>query len=197
MSLRVVFFAGVAMCSSLAAPQNLLVNPNFDLDPSNPSNGWTIVGTGTLTHVTGNGYPAPPCARVDTTGSESLGLEQCAPIAPGERLDFSGYSYTHNATSAAHNEIVVSFFASADCSGAVLDTAPTTGLSFPDWAYRWAEWVAPPPGASSARFELTAEANGFTMNISWDTVELAPSRILFKDGFESGDSAAWSGVVGE
>ena len=46
---------------------NLLINPEFDLDPA--TNGWTYVGTGTLSHNNSSGQPALPSARTDHTGT--------------------------------------------------------------------------------------------------------------------------------
>lgn len=178
-----------------SSAQNLLSNADFGLDPGLPGNGWAAVGTGLLTHVTLGGYPAPPSIRVETSGGEGMALQQCVSIDPSERLDFSAYSSTHSSSGASSNAVQVSFFAGPSCGGAALGTVATTGLAFPDWAYRWAPWVAPPVGAGSARLELVAEANGSTMNISWDTAFLGPSEIVFMDDFENGDTSAWSGVV--
>lgn len=36
----------LAAASAHAVAANLLQNPDFDLDPTNPANGWTATGTG-------------------------------------------------------------------------------------------------------------------------------------------------------
>ena len=45
------------------AAQNLLSNPDFDLDPTVPGNDWSTTGTGDLLWNQGKGDPSPPSAR--------------------------------------------------------------------------------------------------------------------------------------
>lgn len=197
MRLDVLLMAGVMLGSSLVSAQNLLVNPDFDLDPSDPGNGWVVVGTGRLTFDTGDGYPAAPSAYVDCAGDEYLYLQQCVAIPPGATIDFGAHSLTWFSSVPSHNRVAVSFFAGSDCGGTALGTEPTTGVSFPGggWAYRWAEDVVPPVGAGSARLDLIAEANSAQVTIVWDTIYLGNPAGVFFDGFESGDPGAWSAVV--
>lgn len=53
------------------AAQNLLVNPDFDLDPTVSGNGWSTTGTGTLSWNQATGEPSAPSARTSQNGQSS------------------------------------------------------------------------------------------------------------------------------
>ena len=170
----------------LYAVVNLLTNPDFVLDPTIPVNGWTAVGTGTLSHNLLEGDPALPSARADNVLSQSLTLQQCVGITGGTAYDFSARSFTHRSDGTSTNSVSVSFFSSADCTG-FLSNVPTSTLLFPSWALREAFGVVAPASANSARMELFADAGPDsldTMNISWDNVILGesaatPGRLVY------------------
>jgi hypothetical protein len=188
----------VLIAACLAHPvaaQNLVVNSGFDLDPTDPANGWATDGTGWLSHILWFGDPAPPSARTDCEGAEWLVLSQCVRVAAGESYEFSARSYTHHAITAATNSVSLSFFSDPDCSAGWLTTVATDHQSFPNWALRWSTDVIAPAGATAARIELNADAAGYLMNISWDDVVVTPTHAVFVDGFESGGTAAWSAAV--
>ncbi len=185
----------IVISSGSAEAQNLLTNPDFDLDPTNPANGWIVNGTGLLSHSLGTGDPAPPSARVDTTGPQWLDLHQCVEVDPGAAYDFWARSYTHTSYGSSSNSVSVSFFSTADCSSGLILNVPTEHNLFPNWSLRWSHEVVAPPGASSARIELAADGADAEMDISWDDVMLRVSPPLFADGFESGSTNGWSASV--
>jgi len=71
----------------------------------------------------------------------------------------------------------------------------TDSLSFPNWDWRWSYDVVAPPGAASARIELSADSGDAEMDISWDNVMMRPTPPFFADGFESGSTIGWSATV--
>jgi hypothetical protein len=157
----------------LAAPvvaQNLLVNPDFDLDPTLAGNGWVATGTGVLAWIQGDGDPSPPSARTTQQGAESMILCQCVRIVGGATYDFSARSYTHAAYVPGTNSVSLSVYPTLDCSGAPIENVLTDQETFPSWAFRERIGYVAPANARSARIELFSAANGETDDISWDSV---------------------------
>lgn len=155
-----------------AAAQNLLENPQFNLDPTVPGHGWTVSGTGTAAWVPGAGDPEPPSVRTTQSGAESMSLFQCVEIVGGLTYDFWTRSYTHSSIGAARNGVRLVIFAATGCSGAELEIVGTDTNAVPNWYQRLRLGYVAPPGAGSALFELYSEANGDNNDISWDDTML-------------------------
>lgn len=194
MNRRLLFVACTVLLASTAAAQNLLMNPGFDLDPTNPANGWTTEGNGVLSHYSGAGDPAPPSARAETTDPQWLTLQQCIGVVAGMKYQFSARSFTNRGTGSATNSVSLSFFSSIDCTSGLLSNVPTDNGTFPGWYYRWADDVVAPPGAVAARIELAADGAGGVMDILWDDVIVQPDIDLFEDDFETGAIGGWSAM---
>jgi hypothetical protein len=157
----------------LAAPvaaQNLVINPDFDLDPTIPANGWSTTGTGALVWHQATGDPNPPSARTTQNGSESMILFQCVPIVGEASYDFSARSYTFTSIGPATNSVSLSVFTTADCSGAAIENIATNQQSFPNFSLRERIGYVAPVTAQSGRIELLSNANGATNDIAWDNV---------------------------
>ena len=170
----------------LAAPvtaQNLLVNPDFDLDPTISGNGWSTTGTGTLSWNQAAGEPSAPSARTSQDGTELMVLSQCVPIVGGSSYDFSARSHTYTSISPARNGVSLSVFTTDDCSGAPIENVPTNQETFPtDFALRERNGYVVPANARSARIELLSDANGAINDITWDHVVLAGPAVAVEDG---------------
>lgn len=149
---------------------NLLENPDFDLDPTNPANGWTAEGTGSLIWNQTSGDPSPPSARTNQFAGESMILYQCVGIVGGTSYDFSARSFTHSSIGSGTNGVRMSVYSSNDCSGLALETVATNQTSFPNWALREQNGYIAPVDASSARIELYSAGNEDQNQISWDNV---------------------------
>ncbi len=162
------------------AAENLLVNPDFDLDPTVPGNGWSNIGTGSFLWIQTNGDPMPPSARTDQIGDESMVLFQCVSINGAMSLDFSARSYTHSSIGMASNGVFLSVFPTGDCSGDPIETVTTDQNSAPNWYFRERVGYISPANTLSARIELSSEANGTNNFISWDNVMLS-SQIVATD----------------
>jgi hypothetical protein len=170
--MRIYLIAFLVVFVTPVAAQNLLINPDFDLDPTNPANGWSVEGTGVFLWNQSDGQPSPPSARTNQFAGESMTLYQCVGIASSTNYDFSSRSFTHASIGTGTNGVRLSVYASNDCSGAALETAPTDQLSFPDWALRERNAYLAPPTANSARIELFSTGNSDSNQISWDNVML-------------------------
>ncbi len=182
---------------------NILANGHFDCDLTP----WTIAETipGAVTHstedvdassVSGSAEVFNPSA---TGQPESFSLSQCAPLAGGFAHDVE----TRLRLAAAPGDEVVlrrlcDFFGPADCTGASLGVAFDI-FQFGDTGGVWVgllDSFDPPPAAGSAlcTFEILALA-GESFDAFLDDVVVRPSTLIFFDGFESGDTSAWSGSV--
>ena len=170
--MRWLVFLTVTLLATSVAAENLLVNPDFDLDPTVPGNGWSTIGTGSFLWVQADGDPMPPAARTDQNGTESMILFQCVEVTGGMGLDFSARSFTHGSTGLSANGVSLSVFPTLDCSGPPIETIPTDQESFPDWYLRERFGYITPANTLSARIELSSDANGTINNISWDSVKL-------------------------
>jgi hypothetical protein len=172
--MRWMVMLAATLLAGSATAENLLFNPDFDLDPTVPGNGWSTIGTGAFTWGQAFGAPTPPSARTDQSDAESMILYQCVSITGGMTLDFSARSFTHGSIGSASNGVALSVYTTVDCSGDPIETVFTDQLSFPSWALRERFDYVTPTSTLSARIELLSEANGDISNISWDNVMVSP-----------------------
>jgi hypothetical protein len=180
--MRLIALLATMLLAAPAAAQNLLVNPDFDLDPTIAGNGWSKTGTGTLVWFETFGDPSPPCARSTQNGAESMILYQCVHIVGGATYDFSGRSFTHSSIGLAHNSVSLSVYATDDCSGAPIENVETNQNSFPNFSLRQRFGYVAPLNARSARIELLSDAGGTTDDISWDTIILTGPATAVESG---------------
>lgn len=185
--LRALFLPLLAFLSLPAPPslaQNLLVNPGFDRDLG----GWTIA-----TVISPNPSPLPGYveataawsssdaggnalsggvalhARADTMSFATTTLTQCAPVSEGMLVSFGGKFLTARQYMTAGAGVMVTFFSSADCSGASFGSAtagslpsvlgPTETNSGGLWLFAASQAIAS-TGARSVLFEIDARATG-------------------------------------
>ena len=169
-----VVLACTLTAAGVAGAQNLLVNPVFDLDPTNPANGWTILGDGTVEFNTSLGYPAAPSARLSATGAQAVRLEQCVAVDPDVVYGFSAVSHTEQANGNGANSISVQLFTSADCSSGDFESVTTSVETVPEptWVLRQGQTFLGAQQAHSALISLASIANGDTDVIDFDTVFL-------------------------
>jgi len=180
--MRLIALLATTLLAAPVAAQNLLTNPDFDLDPTVPGNGWSTTGTGALLLNQAIGDPSPPSARTNQSGTESMILFQCVAITEGASYDFSARSYTHSSTAPATNGVSLSVFATVDCSGAPIENIPTNQGSFPNFALRERVGYVTPVNARSARIELLSDANGAINHISWDNIMLGGPPVPVEAG---------------
>ncbi len=121
-------------------------------------------------------YDIPPAARFDVEARVRLAA------APGIFIGFSRRC---------------EFFSAPGCSGSL--GVQTSALALQDTAGTWltlANQVNRPAGAAAARCDFSFEtATGASFNGWLDATRFATTGGLFSDGFESGDTSAWSATV--
>lgn len=190
----------VVVGPTAAHGQNLVANPQFDSDVSE----WAADATASIewSPADAGGSPSSGSALVNNlsaTANDSSGAYQCVDgivaevfyrvasevMIPGGQVE----------TGFAH--LLVQWYSGPGCSG-FLDLAVTPGVSTttPDAWYAIHTFAVAPVSAQSARLRLSIWKNEDSgmLRAHFDNVEL--ERWIFVDGFESGDTSAWSGTVG-
>jgi hypothetical protein len=170
---RSLWWLMVAVAFPVSA-QNLLQNPNFDLDAS----GWTVSGSGTATW-SANGSPTRGAILLSATSTgPEVSVFQCVAISAPAVIDVGARSFTSSSFGdGSTNEMNVSLFSGTACSGAILGTISVASGTFdpPDnWFNRRALTQPLPAGTQSARVELKANAGTGQMIIYFDTVVFGP-----------------------
>lgn len=178
--------------------QNLVANAHFSSDLS----GW-LANTGSWTRVD-DGLSSPPgAARAVAAADGSAYLSQCANLASVPVS--AGYlAMARGKAESVANEVVLvfHFFEDALCSGTPLGTSflvmqnAQVGAweTFATNLFAPPLEVIPPADASSVGIFIAldpGDADPGDVSLA-DDIALVPSDILFTDGFETGDSAAWS-----
>lgn len=181
-----------------------LANGHFDcgLEDWVPMQG----GDSTITHapamdVDGAGISGS-AGFSDVVDGFGLTLGQCLPVAAGGGYEFSGSIFFADPEPGAVLQVLRSceYFADSACTGA--SVPPQVLIDQVNIGNTWLDLavgpVVVPKGFSSAICEITlrrqpeAAFDAFVDDLSLDLVQ---SPIIFADGFESGDTSAWSTAV--
>lgn len=196
----VTLSVGILVVAPVAWAQNLVFNPDFNTDVT----GWTPSTTGTIewSPLDAEGNPASGSALVtnrSTTAQDGTGPRQCIDgidagffyLLAADVLVPSGQSET------GYAELLVQWYDTPGCGGGLvgLNTTPGLSTSTPDAWYLDAGVFRAPTGTQSARLRLTvAKIEDYgTLQAHFDNVLLGLA--IFGDGFESGDTTAWSHTV--
>jgi hypothetical protein len=186
-----------------ADPLNLFANGHFDdcpvsLDP------WTTVatppnailpGTPGVDDVTAS--PLSASAHIAHSSDASSTLGQCVPVQGGLAYDLeASLRFNPPMGAVANFSQTCEFFSGALCSGASLGSASTFSL-IEDEGGAWIsslESVVTPTGSASALCDFGISKVGTDPNfdVYLDALFLGTEGDTFRDGFESGDTSAWS-----
>jgi uncharacterized repeat protein (TIGR01451 family) len=183
--------------------RNLFVNGQFDCDIDT----WVAVSTlpGELSHSSedvDDSLLSGSALTTNLSASTDFALGQCANgVLPTLAYSFAGQMRLD----AAPGELLTvtrtcEFFSLADCAGTSLGL--TSGVAFfTDTGGAWEPLessLLAPDGAASAlcSYDLRIPTGGsfdaYLDELTLSTADLAP---IFSDGFESGDTTAWSGTL--
>jgi len=181
--------------------RNAIEYPFFDF--STDLNNWTQTAGGPLDIVRdgidADGFAFSGSARLqNVSGTSNLSLEQCLLLPPTPPFLLSGEART---TAGLGSPVAVSgradYILGACATPTVLSTSltnPIVGDTGGAWKRFSAPLGAPPPGATAIRVRFAASSSpGDAFDARLDNLSLVPA--LFMDGFETGDSSAWSATV--
>jgi hypothetical protein len=178
--------------------QNLVMNPDFDTDVS----GWITESTATIdwNPLDADNDPSSGSAlvtNVSDTPGDSTGAHQCIEGVTGEAF----YHFSSDILlPGGHSEtgyagLFVQWNDEPGCSGYLgSEFSSDVSTATPDVWYRVTNIAQAPMGTESARLRLSVRKfeDFGTLEAHFDNVEF--EELIFVNGFESGDTSAWSGV---
>ena len=182
-----------------ADPENQLANGHFDCDLGN----WFLVSTDPLeiVHAPDDADGSADSGSVaveNLTQSTAFALGQCAPVVELADYRFEALVWMSTMPPGIGVTQGCSFFDAPLCLGGELGDF-VDGLLLADTGGAWAQLAGAftaPAGASSVLCSVDfVTACGATFEARVDQVRLLIAAGIFSDGFESGDTSAWSTVV--
>ncbi|MEM8962280.1 MAG: SdrD B-like domain-containing protein [Acidobacteriota bacterium] len=137
-------------------------------------------------------------AIANTAGSTVLQVSQCAAVDRVSSLSLSTQLQLSTPDTGITVIVGCEIYATNDCTGAVTTTSSTSVFQG-DTAGAWValtDSVGMPDGSQSALCSVafTTGLTGETFDARIDQVRLG-NDLIFTDGFESGDTSAWSSTV--
>lgn len=181
---------------------NLFTNGHLDCDLSGWSLSSATAGEVFWSDEDGDGADDSGSAGVTNLVpgiDTSFGLQQCARVSGGFAADLETLLRVDAAPAVTLGVVLgCEFFSTPACpSGGLEEVRPNFQVG--DTAGEWLllqTTVTPPPGALSALCELRlATASGASFDAFVDQARLSQA-VIFADGFESGDTAAWTSCLG-
>lgn len=180
-----------------AAAQNLVVNPNFDVDLS----GWTAAG-GVWSPLDLAGSPSSGSATWNNTNastSGSLYVTQCIEISGVfEGFYFGSWVFIPSGqTGTGIADLSLAFYSDTACSDYIDGFGGSAMAELDVWRHVNLEgWV--PTGAGSARIGALNQKYGVgEFQVHHDSVIFVRHTLMiFGDGFESADVSDWDSSIG-
>jgi hypothetical protein len=189
-------------------PRNLFINGHFDdcpltLDP------WSVTATPLNAVQTGSvgaddfaGSPLSASAQFVQVQPEASGLAQCVAVAGDALYELEGWlRYDAPSGALAIYEQSCEFFDVAGCSGTSVGEVSVASLledAGPAWDLSGFTFQTPSGAASALCSFVTGPLGGDPMfNLYIDGLFVGGSNAteIFSDGFESGNTSAWSSTV--
>ncbi len=190
----VLVFAVTVFLAPGVSAQNLLVNPDFDTDLA----GWD--GPGVWDPADAFGSPSSGSATWinDYTAGGSTFVRQCVELSPWiEGFDVAAHVFIPSGQpGSGYTYITVAFYSDPTCDTYIFAFGSQNAVAFDVWMLlNFTDWT--PNGAAGARIAVTNQktAPGDFQTFA-DSVYFAQNpEMVFGDGFESGDLAAWNVVA--
>ena len=189
-------FGLVLATAPWSAAQNLLVNPDFDTDVA----GWTTWGTDvSIVWNPEDAYGSPASGSGEVINSyvgsaSQLRAFQCVSVVGGALHQLRGKVLIPSGQPTIQGGLLGIWWYAEESCQAWISSAGSPLVVWPEDV--WIEIAAPlseaPIAAQSARISLEVFqlAPGGTVSVLYD--DLMFGEVLFADGFESGDTSAWS-----
>jgi len=181
------------------ASGQVVSNPEFDVDVT----GWNPFPQASIVWSPLDALGSPSSGsglvtNMSTTAMDATGVRQCLDGISGlaEYLISANALVPGGQSETGYTYLLVQWYDGISCSGTQLGFGFSPGVSNPtaDVWYRDWETVEAPAAAQSARLALMVYKHQDTgmLDAHFDNVEF--TEIIFVDGFELGDTLAWSSV---
>lgn len=195
----VVLGVGVAvlvLSPTSAAAQNLVINPDFDVDVTT---GWAGLGVWDLKDVNGSVASGSATWINNFTAGGAHYLVQCIETpAFFEGFDLSGWTWVASGQAATGESYLNAlFYSDPGCAG-FISSAVTPGFSgFDSWVHLALSGWSPPGFASVQIGVVNSKTQAGDFQVFHDAIYFSPNPdMIFGDGFETTDTSGWSAVSG-
>jgi hypothetical protein len=134
-----------------------------------------------------------------TADPEAVALDQCVDVVADTEIEIQArYQVATGPASQVAVSLECSFFTAPACGSAPLPDPPvsTQVTGTVDWQPLGLAATVPGGGASTRCTLMVQAVAGVTFEAWLDQAVLTGPALLFADGFESGDTSAWSAAVG-
>jgi hypothetical protein len=189
----------VVFPASFASGQNMLFNPNFDIDVV----GWSAVADATITWdpMDSDNDPGSGSAMVANVAnySTTMGANQCSTVLEGDQ-EFSLRTMIYipsGQSETGFGYVSIRFYELPNCQGNLLTSNFSTQVytTTPDQWLESSRVLMAPPNSQSALVWLSIHKDGNgPLDMAFDNVSLFPI-VIFADGFDDGDTSRWSNTV--
>jgi hypothetical protein len=202
---KTVFIIGsLVLAAGQVFAQNLLVNPGFD-DPDQLQ-GWTCTMTdGQATWSADDRLGSPDSGSMEhnvaaTSNNQTMRCHQCVPVS--ELWTFAAsarylWPDDNDVSQLGTTRLSFDFFSDASCTAYISSGDVAVGQPILDtWLHLRSNEAAAPAGAMSAMMYVYTWQNlaDEPVRARLDDLDFSTTTI-FLDGFESGDTTAWSNTI--
>ena len=193
----------VLIFTSPVFAQNLLVNPGFDIPDL--LTGWTCSTThGQAAWIANDRLGEPTSGSMEhfvIGGSNNLIVtcSQCVPVEALHAYTLSTWYYwpdDPDVTQEGTTRLSLIFYFNSDCISSTGVSSVTTGQhpSLETWYQLFTDEIPAPAGTTSALVTATTWQNfgDHWVRARLDDLDFSSPTVLFRDGFESGETGAWT-----
>lgn len=192
-------FLVAVFVTHFASGQVVVSNPGFDVDVI----GWNTFPEASIVWSPLDAHASPGSGsglvtNMSTTALDATGVRQCLDgvAGPAEYLIAANVLVPGGQSETGYTYLVVQWYDGLSCIGTELGSDFSPGVLNPTADVWYRDWgtVEAPSAAQSARLLLMVlkHQDIGTLDAHFDNVGFI--EIIFVDGFESGDTLAWSSV---
>lgn len=192
-------FLAAVFVTQFASGQVVVSNPGFDADVI----GWNAFAEASIVWSPLDALASPSSGsglvtNMSPTALDATGARQCLEGVTGlaDYLISANVLVPGGQSETGYTYLVVQWYDGLSCAGANLGFSLSPGVLNPTVDVWYRDWgtVEAPSAAQSARLLLMVlkHQDIGTLDAHYDNVEFI--EIIFVDGFESGDTTAWSSV---
>lgn len=192
-------FLAAVFVTQFASGQVVVSNPGFDADVI----GWNAFAEASIVWSPLDALASPSSGsglvtNMSTTALDATGARQCLEGVTGlaDYLISANVLVPGGQSETGYTYLVVQWYDGLSCAGANLGFSLSPGVLNPTVDVWYRDWgtVEAPSAAQSARLLLMVlkHQDIGTLDAHYDNVGFI--EIIFVDGFESGDTTAWSSV---
>ena len=167
---------------------NLVPNCDFAVDLAE----WTLFGDSAV-HVPDDGHFAPGCVAIDRNGGPgtTIATSACIEVEPDAGYTSGGSARLASGTQPWECRLSVSQWSEANCSGSVFDPSELVPITNAWTEFSRLDRMQATTLSAQVRFVCYNPAADFVVRLD----DFWLSSAIFTDGFESGDTSAWSIAV--